>query len=139
VGAVAVAPSLSLSPPRISLTLSRYSQYASTTPSATWHRSTDAAPSRRTPWLTSVKCLNSSRLAAHASSCSYPNPVTSRARSTRDTRETAIGAPFSVAPPLRAAAYVFVAHAPGPPTNSMTTPATGTARRRTATETAKEG
>lgn len=32
--------------------------------------------------LTSVKCLKSSMLVAHASSCSYPNPVTRRERPT---------------------------------------------------------
>lgn len=41
-------------------------------PDATWHMSMAADPSRRTPCDTSVKCLNSSMLAAQHSSCSYP-------------------------------------------------------------------
>ena len=48
----------------------RYSQYASAMPLATWHMSIAADPSRRTPCVASVKCLNSSMFASQASSCS---------------------------------------------------------------------
>lgn len=74
--------SITRTPAAISHGFKRYSQYDSAIPSATWHMSTAAAPSLRTPRLTSVNSLNNSMLVLHASSCSYPNPVIRSALST---------------------------------------------------------
>ena len=60
---------------------------------------TAAAPSLLTPLVLSVKCLKSSKFAAHAWSCSYPNPVTSNDRSNLSFRLTWMGLPSLNAPP----------------------------------------
>jgi hypothetical protein len=65
--------------------------------------------------------------------------VTSSERRSSAARLTWMGRPSSVAPALRAAAYVRVTQLPGPPANSITVEATGVAWRRQATHTANEG